>query len=196
MSRTVKILFAAAVALGLSQGANAHPHVFVYTGFVPVAEDGRLVAVETSWSFDPLYSEMVMADADTDGDGVLSEAEQAALTAVFFADLPDYDFLTRVGIDGVWHGISEADGFWVNGRDGILRAGFTLQLDLPVESTVELMSFDDEYFIAFQPDEGSVEMAGASADWQCEVRRYDLESWYFGPVVSDGLACERIGSTS
>ncbi len=185
-----------AAGIGLSSSAVAHPHVFVDTGFVPVFEDGRLVGVETSWRFDPIYSEVVLADFDLDGDGALNADERSALVGVFFAELGDYGYFTRVGIDGEWHQSGIASDFWVGAEDGILSAGFTLRTDLPVADTVEFVPFDEEHFIAFQIADDTVIAVQASTAWTCEARRYDLVSWYFGPVTGHGMACERAGGTS
>lgn len=189
---------ALAVAGGvcLSSSAGAHPHVFVDTGFVPIVADDRLVGVETSWRFDAIYSSVVLADFDLDGDGALNAQERSALVGVFFAELADYGYFTRVGIDGAWHQSGVASDFWVSAEGGILSAGFTLRTDLPVVDSVELVPFDEEHFIAFQVANETVIAAQASTAWGCEQRRYDLVSWYFGPVTGSGMACERAGGTS
>lgn len=193
---THMVLIAAAFCVVMPAISNAHPHVFVDTTFVPVSAGDRLSGIRTTWRFDPIYSDMVLADADTDGDGRLNASERDVLTSLFFTDLPDYGFLTRVGVDGEWLQISEADEYWVDVQDGILSAGFTLRVDLPVEVTLEMISFDDEYFIAYEIAEEAVVQAQASAEWQCAEQRYDMDSWYFGPVTGMGISCERIGNTS
>lgn len=194
--RLGRALLILAAVCSPTQTASAHPHVFVDTGFVPIVADGRLAGVETSWRFDQIYSEVVLADFDTDGDGSLNADERSALTSVFFAELADFSYLTRVGVDGTWHQIADADDFWVSAEDGLLSAGFTLRTDLPVTASLELVPFDEEHFIAFEIAEGAATAAQASTGWQCEEQRYDLDSWYFGPVTGYGLECERTGSTS
>ena len=62
--------------------AGAHPHIFVDTGLTFVTDDaGRLTGVEVLWSYDELYSLLILEDMslDPDYDGVLTEAELAQL---------------------------------------------------------------------------------------------------------------------
>lgn len=71
-------------ALGASgTGALAHPHVFVDTGVeLRFDAEGRLEALRIVWVYDDFVSLMIVAERglDPDGDGVLTEAETAALT--------------------------------------------------------------------------------------------------------------------
>jgi hypothetical protein len=59
-----------------------------------------------------------------------------------------------------------------------------------------MISFDDEYFIAYEIADDAVSLAQSISGWQCAEQRYDLQSWYFGPVTGIGMSCERIGNTS
>ena len=61
----------------------AHPHIFVNTGLVFVVDkQNRLTHVQVTWEYDELYSLLVTEDMgiDSDYDGVLTDADKAALT--------------------------------------------------------------------------------------------------------------------
>ena len=60
----------------------AHPHVFVDTALHVMTDDaGHITGVEVHWSYDELYSLLVLEDMELDGDydGKLTEAELQAL---------------------------------------------------------------------------------------------------------------------
>jgi ABC-type uncharacterized transport system substrate-binding protein len=72
--------------------AWAHPHVFVDVGLSFEADgEGRIVAVEVTWSYDELFSLLVLSDRelDQDADMVLTEEERAQLLGFDLTDWPE-----------------------------------------------------------------------------------------------------------
>lgn len=73
-------IFAAALQSGTP--AMAHPHIFVDTGLdLYFTAEGMLSEVRVTWSYDAFYSLLITQDMgiDLDGDGLLTDAEKAAL---------------------------------------------------------------------------------------------------------------------
>lgn len=71
----------AALALPAAPAA-AHPHIFIDAGLELIFDEaGALAAVRVLWAYDELFSLLVLEDLglDDDYDGVLTEAERAAL---------------------------------------------------------------------------------------------------------------------
>ncbi|MEM1430479.1 MAG: DUF1007 family protein [Pseudomonadota bacterium] len=69
----------------------AHPHIFIDTGIELIhGPDGRVEAVRISWTYDELFSLLLLEDLglDADYDGVLTEAETEQLQG-FDMDWPD-----------------------------------------------------------------------------------------------------------
>jgi len=78
----MKRVYAALISFLLPSVLAAHPHIFIETGLkVIVDEDGRLEAIEVEWVYDAFYSLLVLEEysADLDGDGQLTEDEDARL---------------------------------------------------------------------------------------------------------------------
>lgn len=72
--------------------ARAHPHVFVDVGLsLEMDAEGRIVAVEVTWSYDDLFSLLVLSDRglDPDADMVLTDAEKAELMGFDLMDWPE-----------------------------------------------------------------------------------------------------------
>ena len=80
MLRNFWVLLFCVMCLG--DPARAHPHVFVdaRTGFI-FADNGQLVALRISWTYDE-FTTLVLFDTlnlDQDGDGQLNDADRAAI---------------------------------------------------------------------------------------------------------------------
>jgi ABC-type uncharacterized transport system substrate-binding protein len=78
--------------------ARAHPHIFVEAGVeVLFAPDGAPQSVRISWTYDPLFSMLLVSDLglDPDFDGVLTESE--------LADLQGFDMNWLDGYHGDTH---------------------------------------------------------------------------------------------
>ncbi|MEI4233065.1 DUF1007 family protein [Roseovarius sp. D22-M7] len=100
-------------------GAGAHPHVFVDVGLRFEADGrGNLTGVEVTWRYDDFFSLLILSDMglDTDGDGVLTEAERARLKGFDLEEWPE-------GFEGDLY---------------IHRGGEKITLDHPVPTGVKL----------------------------------------------------------
>jgi polyphosphate kinase len=75
-------LAAALIAAAGAEPASAHPHVFIDTGVEVIFDpEGRASAVRITWTYDEMYSLVMLEDRglDRDYDGVLTDAEAAAI---------------------------------------------------------------------------------------------------------------------
>ncbi len=103
----------------LAGAAHAHPHIFVDTGLHPVFDDqGLLAAIRVVWSYDEMFSLLILEDKglDPDYDGVLTEAETQALNGF--------------------------DMQWIDGYEGDvygLLGGVVLGLSGPLEHTADMV---------------------------------------------------------
>ncbi|MGL4309958.1 MAG: DUF1007 family protein [Paracoccaceae bacterium] len=116
MSRSLHFILGVALSLFASP-ATAHPHVFVDVTVALIFDaDGRLSGLRVSWSYDELYSLMLIEERglDADGDGALTPAEN-----------------TRIqGFDMNWEA-----GF--AGDSSLVQGGRTLELSPPQQTTAE-----------------------------------------------------------
>lgn len=75
-------VMAAGVWAGLAASVAAHPHVFVDAGIEVIFDhQGRAEAVRLTWTYDDLFSLLILEDRsmDPDFDGVLTAQETAAI---------------------------------------------------------------------------------------------------------------------
>ncbi|MEQ9815714.1 MAG: DUF1007 family protein [Azospirillaceae bacterium] len=189
--RRIHIVTAAlpAALLLLPAEPQAHPHVFVDALFSLADPASPTVAVRVTWRFDEVYTEFVRSDFDEDGDGTLSDSEIGQIADMFFLDLPDYGWFTRLAINDDWFEDFTVTDEQVAMHDGRLIASFVVRIETPwtAVETLELIPFDDEYFIAYAVPGVAPDVFGG--DLACDRQAYVLDSWYAGPVDVDGLRC-------
>ena len=76
--------------------AFAHPHVWVNTKVEVVLVAGYLEKLQVEWSFDELFTQMVLMDNDANGDGQLNAAESAQVKKTYFDNLKGYNYFAHL----------------------------------------------------------------------------------------------------
>jgi ABC-type uncharacterized transport system substrate-binding protein len=97
MSNLVRVLTLLAL-MGVSSQAFAHPHVWVSTRAQVVLVGGYLDKVQVTWSFDELFTSLVLMDNDANSDGQLSSAEVANVRRTYFDNLKGYDYFAHLSL--------------------------------------------------------------------------------------------------
>jgi ABC-type uncharacterized transport system substrate-binding protein len=179
--------------------ASAHPHIFVDTGVELIHDDnGRLTALRIHWTYDELFSLLLLEDLglDDDYDGVLTEAETEALQG-FDMQWPEGfegDVYVTAGGAPVALGPPETGPAELR-PDGMLTSTHTRPLARPVDSAAEAVVvsvYDPTFYTAYSilPAEVSTDAPG------CETAVFtpDLDAAYaqleaalaeLGAVVDD-----------
>lgn len=136
--------------------ALAHPHVFVDASVETIFDgEGRLVALRIGWTYDELFSLMLVEDGqhDTDGNGAVSEAEMTALDG-FDMDWGS-DFLgdTYVAQGDSPVALIPGPQDWITGwKDGRLYSAHTRTFETPLEvgtAPVSIRIYDPGYYVAY-----------------------------------------------
>lgn len=177
----VRRLLATSLAAVLPFAAGAHPHLFIDAGLTLVVDgENRLVEVRLSRAFDAFYSLVELSDRglDPDGDGVLTEAEAAALLGfdLGYAGSEEGDlYLTR---DGAGLGLSEPEAVSVALEDGLIVSTQARRLETPValDDAVTVKVYDVTYYAAYTLTRGVVVEGGAGCE--ATVARADLDAAY------------------
>nr|WP_241865392.1 DUF1007 family protein [Paracoccus salsus] len=178
------------LALALSaQAASAHPHVYIDAALGLVYDDaGRLSAVEVGWSYDELYSLLIVEDLglDPDGDGVLTPEENAALQG-FDADWePGFDGRLYLASDAGPVSLLAPADFTATYRDGRIISRHLRPLATPLagEEPARFQVYDPEFYVDFnllaQPrmlgrDDCSARLTEGDPDATREAYRRALE---------------------
>lgn len=134
--------------------AAAHPHVYIDAALGLVYDGkGRLAAIEVSWSYDELYSLLIIEDLglDPDGDGVLEPEERDRL-AGFDGDWePGFDGRLYLVAEGRPVALQDPEGFAADYAEGrvVSRHLRPLVAPLPVDADLSVQVYDPEFYVDF-----------------------------------------------
>lgn len=151
--RSCQIVAAGALAASLCAApAGAHPHMWFDAEAAFILEDGRLAAIEVTYLVDELNTldTLLSLGLDPDSDGVLTDAERAALAEAFHRGMRQYRFFAEVSV-GAEEAIQfeAAEAVEADVRDFRIFGRFVLSFDAPVEVSdagATLALYDPEYF--------------------------------------------------
>jgi ABC-type uncharacterized transport system substrate-binding protein len=147
--------------------ALAHPHILIDARLVVVFNAaGELASVRHEWMFDAAFSAWQSQGRDSDGDGMVSDAELAGFADETAMGLAPYRFYTTAG-EGISNlPLASMDNARMTMTDG--RILFTLGLEpqspYRIEDRFEIAVYDPEYYTAFTFTEGSVVLEKAPTD--------------------------------
>ena len=167
MRGSPRIALAALFALVSALCAYAHPHVFI-SNHVAVDFDGAVLArISVEWTFDELFSQMIIADYDGGKKGSFTEAEAAALKKGAFDNLRNYHYFLAFFLNGKALALPPIRDFKPAIKDGRLIYSFSLPLELPIAAKpteLRITVYDDTYYVAFDKTNPSdVEVRSADA---------------------------------
>jgi ABC-type uncharacterized transport system substrate-binding protein len=137
---------------------GAHPHMFVDTGLkFEVNDASQITGVTMTWTYDELFTLLILEDyeLDSDGDGVLTEAELDVLYGFDLIEWPE-------GFEGDLYVYSNGDKIEmprptpvsVSVENGQITA--THYREIPPVGTdgVEILQYDPTYYVAYDVTQG------------------------------------------
>lgn len=166
MKRILPVIMTLAMALPL----GAHPHVFIDTGLtLAFGPDGQLQRVKVTWIYDAFYSLLITQDMDLDpdGDGVLSQKEQAQLTGFDMQWVDGFNgdlVITNAGQELALSGPHDVTAIFEN--DQIITTHWRDVAQGQVGAGYEITPYDASYYTAYEVTT-PVQITGAD---QCRSR--------------------------
>jgi ABC-type uncharacterized transport system substrate-binding protein len=148
---------------------DAHPHIFIKPSLKLYFNQNMLRSVKVIWRWDEYWSLDVMEECDKNGDGALSDQEVSLVYKDFFAAIKDYDYFTKLTIDG-----SPVSGFevsledfnaYINIEEGkkILYYEFVIPVQrAALEKEISVVFADRTIYTAFSPGGFSLELNDSS----------------------------------
>lgn len=185
-------LLLATTAVGLMtllpRQADPHPHVWIDTVVKPQFIEGKLAAFEIDWTFDELYSFLVIDDFDGDKNGILDGDELESLAKASMSTLGSSNFFTRVTLDNEPVRNIEFENLTASTYLERISYHFTAKLEEPVDIRTRNLTFatyDENYYIEILLNEDDpVRFEG---DWpkacRFEIGRDEVNRIYFDLVA-------------
>jgi ABC-type uncharacterized transport system substrate-binding protein len=138
---------------GAALPAAAHPHVFIANHTTVTFDQGMLQGISFQWTFDPMFSEMILGDYDPGHTGLFDASRAAALKEGAFDNLVNYHYFVAIWVKGkpIKKLVIEKFTPSVTNK-GLLMYSFFVPVKLAVtaeDQTVLLTVYDDTYYVAF-----------------------------------------------
>lgn len=169
-------LLSTAIVSILPQSAMAHPHILIdaHTEIMFNAA-GQVSEVTNVWDFDDAFSAFAIQGYDANDDGLLTRQELQPLAEVNLKSLSDYNYFTRLTIDGTAVPLGNPRSYFDVFKNEKLTLHFTLPLAKPLDvrgRTLQVEVYDPAYFAAITfANEHPVQLLGNSAGCDSIVHR-------------------------
>jgi ABC-type uncharacterized transport system substrate-binding protein len=145
----VSVVFAAVTLVP----AFAHPHVFINNKMTVLFDDGKLKGITFRWTFDEMFSEMILTDFKPDAGGSFSAKTASGIKAGAFDNLENYHYFLAFSIGNRPLKKIQIEEFTPSVVEGgKLVYAFFVPLNVPVtpqEQAVRVTVYDDSYYVAF-----------------------------------------------
>ena len=174
MIRPLRCIVLAALALFSAAEAQAHPHVWVtMKSELVYGADGSTTGVRHAWTFDDMFSTFATQGLAAKEKGKFTREELAPLAEVNVASLKDFEYFTKVRLNGKNAEINEPVDYYLEFTNGLLTLHFTLPLKTPAKAqSVDVEVYDGLYFIDFSfAEKDPVRLVGAPAECKLAIAR-------------------------
>lgn len=156
-------------ALAVAAPVGAHPHVFVdHTITVIVGQDG-LEGLQLAWTFDEMFSSMVVLTFDADKDKRFSAAEAKTVEQKHFANLKDFNFFVQLRVNDKPVTVTAFQDFQVKLANGQVVYVFTVPVKA-AEGTLEVAVEDPTYYSAFAINQRSPVQVQSVKNYRVDCR--------------------------
>ena len=186
--------WAMVAALGIASGARAHPHIFVDTDIeIVFDESGQPEGIWISWTYDALFSMLLVSDMGLDADftGTIPEHEREALDGFDMNWIEGYHGDTHVTQSGEALALSGPVEWVSDYRDGQLHSRHLRHLlkkpDLAHEWIIAV--YDPTYYTSY----GLVGMPEITGRTDCTARVFEPD-WDAAGAQLEAALDEVLGS--
>ena len=174
MIRPLRCIVLAALALFGAAEAQAHPHVWVtMKSELVYGADGSTTGVRHAWTFDDMFSTFATQGLAAKEKGKFTREELAPLAEVNVSSLKDFEYFTKVRLNGKNAEINAPVDYYLEFTSGLLTLHFTLPLKTPAKAqSVDVEVYDGLYFIDFSfAEKDPVRLVGAPAECKLAIAR-------------------------
>jgi len=164
----------AAFACLAAGAAQAHPHVWVTVkSDIVYGADGAATGIRHAWTFDDMFSTFATQGLAAKEKGKFTREELAPLAEVNVSSLKDFEYFTKVRLNGKNADVNEPVDYYLEFTNGILTLHFTLPLKTPAKAqSIDIEIYDSMYFIDLSfAEKEPVRLVGAPAECKLAVMR-------------------------
>lgn len=177
----------------LSGVASAHPHVFIDNRVTLLFDNGRMTGFRTDWRFDEIFTEDMLHQFDTDGDGSINSTEGDAMGRETLPNLAGFRYFTHASVDGTDFPDLAPTGFTARIEDGALHFVLSFDLPRPVDprsQKLRLEISDREYYVeVLMAEKEPVTLHGSGSEaCQATIKDDPANAYYEGFVIPQAIS--------
>ena len=174
MTRYLRLLVVAALAIIGAGEAKAHPHVWVtMKSDLVYGADGAVSGVRHAWTFDDMFSTFATQGLASAEKGKFTREELAPLAQVNIESLKEFDYFTLARANGKKAEFNPPADYWLEFTDGLLTLHFTMPFAAPAKTqSLDVEVYDGTYFVDFSfAEKDPVRLVGAPESCKLAVAR-------------------------
>jgi len=181
--------------------ASAHPHVFINNRMTVVFDGRMLQGISFIWTFDEMFSNMILSDYDPKHTGQFDAAQAKALKQGAFDNLENYHYFVAIAMGKKQVGHFKIEQFTpsVTDKNKLVYTFFIpLKVALqPTDQTVRLTVYDDSYYVAFDllHLEDVTVQAGPDVTCDLSIEKTKVKPLWPGQYMPDQLVIRFKGSS-
>jgi ABC-type uncharacterized transport system substrate-binding protein len=186
--RLVSTIFFVAVLLVMpGRDGNTHPHVWIDSYVSIQTQDDKIQALHINWQFDRLFSHVIVADFDLDGDLKLSQYEVGKLIERTSKSMSDFNFFTHVWLDSKKYPVKSVKNFSVIFEKGRIVYSFIVPFEKPIDpkkTNFAVGLYDDSYYVDIVMDKNDPVRFDGNQPQNCQyqIKEDKKNSIYSGLV--------------
>jgi ABC-type uncharacterized transport system substrate-binding protein len=174
------------VLLCLAAPLSAHPHVWVDVQAEVVLAAGVVDGVWTEWTFDDMFSQLILTDNDPRGTGKIDDKINAAIKKTYFDNLKNYDYFSHLVVGKRTLNVPVPQKFQASVTpEGRVKYRFYLPLGVSIgQSTFSVSFYDDSYFTDMVFVKSNPVTVTANAGQASVALKPDKSKTYYGGAVT------------
>ena len=178
-----------------TSAASAHPHVFIENRVVLTFADNKLTGFSTDWQFDEIFTEDMLHQFDTDGDGAINAGESEAMGSETLPNLAGFRYFTQASVDGTDFPDLAPGGFAARVEVGVLHFVLSFTLPQPIDPKKQKLRLeinDRSYYVEVlmaETDPVRLEGAGSEA-CKASVKDDPANAYYEGFVIPQAISVD------
>jgi ABC-type uncharacterized transport system substrate-binding protein len=175
-----------AVCILLAAPLSAHPHVWVDVQAEVVVAQGVVDGVWTEWTFDDMFSQLILTDNDPNGTGKVDAKMNASIKKGYFDNLRNFDYFSHFEVGKRELKVPVPQKFQATiTPEGRVKYRFYLPLAAPLgPSTFSVSFYDDSYFTDMVFQKTNPVVLTVSGGTASVTLKPDKSKTYYGGAVT------------
>ncbi|MBQ3715934.1 MAG: DUF1007 family protein [Fibrobacter sp.] len=128
------------LALCFAAMAGAHPHVFADVTTIAVFDNSGFVGLKNHWVFDEMYSAAILASADQDNDGKISEKEAPSIKDAVLGPIAASNYYNYVVVGTEFLATRGVQNFKASMKNGKLTLDFIVSFPIPAKNDYTMVT--------------------------------------------------------